>query len=241
MCGICGCNEHPVAGERGAAHEHDHADARRVRVEESLLAHNDRQAEVLGQRLRAQSIDAIGLLGGPGSGKTTLLEATLHALGDPHTEAVIEGDCATDRDAQRVAACGARVTQIETGSLCHLDAHLVGHALDKLDLAGVRRLWIENVGNLVCPVPFACGESRRVVLVSTAEGDDKPEKYPAAMAAADLLIVSKLDLLPHVDFDVHRCIESARRIQPGLPVLALSARSGEGMEAWLRWLERGDA
>jgi hydrogenase nickel incorporation protein HypB len=227
-------------------HEHAHqtgeaAQARRIRVEESLLAENDRRARALRERLAALRIDAIGLLGGPGSGKTALLEATLRAGGDPHAQAVIEGDCAGDRDARRIAACGARVAQIETGSLCHLDAHLVEHAMEKLDLSGVRRLWIENVGNLVCPAPFACGEARRVVLVSTAEGDDKPEKHPAAIAAADLLVVTKLDLLPHVDFDVERCLASARRIRPGLPALVLSARSGEGLPAWLRWVEEAVA
>jgi hydrogenase nickel incorporation protein HypB len=249
MCGICGCREHvraeaePVhVRAHGHEHAHDHAHddrgarARRIRVEESLLAENDRRAHALRLRLAGLGIDAIGLLGGPGSGKTTLLEATLRALAEPRAEAVIEGDCAGDRDARRVAAAGARVAQIETGSLCHLDAQLVEHALAKLDLDGVRRLWIENVGNLVCPAPFACGEARRVVVVSTAEGDDKPEKYPAAIAAADLLVVSKLDLLPHVDFDLARCLAAARRIRPGLPALALSARSGEGLADWLGWV-----
>jgi hydrogenase nickel incorporation protein HypB len=127
------------------------------------------------------------------------------------------------------------VVQVVTGALCHLDAHLVEHALDDLDLDGVARLWIENVGNLVCPAPFPCGERRRVVVVSTPEGDDKPEKYPALFAGADLLVVSKADLLPHLDFDVARCVAGARRARPDLPWLLVSARSGEGIDAWLAW------
>ncbi|MGH0030194.1 MAG: hydrogenase nickel incorporation protein HypB [Myxococcota bacterium] len=208
-----------------------------MEVERSLLEDNDRRAEALRKRLAARGIEAVGLLGSPGAGKTALLEATLRALGQGAArEAVVEGDCATDLDARRVAACGARVAQVATGSLCHLDAHLVEHALADLDLAGVRRLWIENVGNLVCPAPFACGESRRVVLVSVTEGDDKPEKYPSMFAAADLLVVSKLDLLPHVDFDLERCLAGARRAKPGIATLALSARDGTGLDGWLRWL-----
>jgi hydrogenase nickel incorporation protein HypB len=262
MCGSCGCAEavHPdvhrgVGPEVGggapvrphhhggdAEHGHPDAAARRISVETAILAGNDARAAALRARLAARGIEAIGLLGGPGSGKTALLEATLRALGaDVAREAVIEGDCATDRDARRIAACGARVVQIETGSLCHLDAHLVEHAVERLDLTGVARLWIENVGNLVCPAPFACGESRRVALVSAPEGDDKPEKYPALFAAVDLLLITKADLLPHLDFDPARCIASARRVRPDLPALVLSARTGEGMAAWLAWAEAGGA
>jgi hydrogenase nickel incorporation protein HypB len=237
MCGTCGCGT-----SMSEAHAHAHAgERRRIAVEESLLAENDRHASTLAAALRGRGIDAIGLVGGPGAGKTTLLEATLRRLAEPGADAVVEGDCASDLDARRIAATGARVTQVETGSLCHLDAHLVGHALEAIDLLGIRRLWIENVGNLVCPAAFACGESRRVALISTAEGDDKPEKYPAILARADLLLVSKADLLPYVDFDLARCLERARRVAPDLPVLALSARSGEGMDAWLAWVRSGRA
>jgi hydrogenase nickel incorporation protein HypB len=225
------------------AHDHDHdhrGEARRVAVERSLLEHNERHARELAARLAARGIDAIGLLGGPGAGKTALLEATLGRLeGGARRDAVVEGDCAGDLDARRVAARGARVAQVATGAVCHLDAHLVEHALEKLDLAGVSRLWIENVGNLVCPAPFACGERRRVVLVSVAEGDDKPAKYPAMFAAVDCLVVSKIDLLPHVDFDVARCAGAARDANPAIEVLPLSSRSGEGMGAWLDWVAGG--
>jgi hydrogenase nickel incorporation protein HypB len=230
MCGTCGCGRDEVAA-------HPHApEARRVAVERSLLEDNERRAGALRARLAARGIRAIGLLGGPGAGKTALLEASLERLGAAAAgEAVVEGDCATDLDARRIAARGARVSQVVTGGLCHLDAHLVGHALEKLDLDGVSRLWIENVGNLVCPAAFSCGESRRAVLVSVTEGEDKPEKYPALFAAADLLVISKADLLPHVDFDVERCVGAARRLRPGLGALCVSARSGAGIDAWLAW------
>jgi len=224
MCGTCGCDapEEP----------------RRVAVERSLLEHNDAHARALQAQLAARGIVGINLVGAPGCGKTRLLEATLRRLGAAaHREAVIEGDCATHNDAQRVAACGARAFQIETGSLCHLDAALVGGALAKLDLDGVARLWIENLGNLVCPAAFRCGEHWRVGVLSVAEGDDKPEKYPALFSGVDLLVVSKLDLLPHVDFDLGRCTAAARGLRPELPVLALSACSGEGLGAWLDWVQ----
>jgi len=240
MCGTCGCGHledvHETSGSLGG-HE---GEVRRIEVERSLLAENDLRSERLRKHLAARGLEAIGLLGGPGAGKTTLLEATFERLGEAvRREAVVEGDCAGDLDAQRIAACGARVTQVATGSLCHLDAHLVGHALEKLDLGRVSRLWIENVGNLVCPAPFPCGESRRVMLISTPEGDDKPAKYPATVAAVDLLVVTKTDLLPHVPFDADRCVAAARRVVPDLPILFLSARSGEGMDAWMDWLKTG--
>jgi len=234
MCGTCGCGR---PGDAPATHAHGEAETRRLAVERSLLEENAERAERLRKRLAARGIEAIGLLGGPGAGKTALLEATLGRLGEAAgREAVVEGDCATDLDAQRVAARGARVTQVATGGLCHLDAHLVGHALDALDLEGVSRLWVENVGNLVCPAPFACGESRRALLVSVPEGHDKPAKHPATVAGADLLVVSKSDLLPYVDFDVDHCVAEARRVKPGLPALVLSARSGEGLDAWMAWV-----
>lgn len=240
MCGTCGCGRPEIAVASGHVHGHSHdldGEARRVAVERSLLEHNDREADALRAMLARRGIGAIGLLGGPGAGKTALLEATFGRCESVAGEAVVEGDCAGDLDARRVAACGARVAQVATGAVCHLDAHLVGHALEKLDLDGVSRLWIENVGNLVCPAPFACGESRRVVLVSVTEGDDKPAKYPAMFAAVDCLVISKTDLLPHVDFDVERCVAAARAANPRLRVVALSSRTGAGIDEWLAWLD----
>jgi len=251
MCGVCGCEEavHDGAHERPGGdiplvHAHGHAregGTRLLEVEHSLLAHNRDDAERLRASLAARGIEAIALVGGPGAGKTALLEATFAALGPAAAarEAVVEGDCATDRDARRVAALGARAVQVATGALCHLDAHLVAHALDHLDLDGVARLWIENVGNLVCTAGFPCGEHRRVALLSVPEGDDKPEKYPALFASADLLVVSKSDLLAHVGFDVDRCVAAAQHVRPGLPHLVVSARSGEGIDRWLAWLRQG--
>ena len=251
MCGLCGCEGavHEATPERRdggipLVHAHGHAHgggARLLEVEQSLLARNRDDAARLRASLAARGIEAIALVGGPGAGKTALLEATFAALGPAAAarEAVVEGDCATDRDARRVAATGARAVQVATGALCHLDAHLVEHALEHLDLDGVSRVWIENVGNLVCTAGFPCGEQRRVALLSVPEGDDKPEKYPALFASADLLVVSKSDLLPHVAFDVARCVAAAQRVRPGLPHLVVSARSGEGIDAWLAWLAQG--
>jgi len=241
MCTTCGCGE-PDLPEVTIAHHSHRSEARRIAVERSILEENDRAAEALRKRLAGRGIEAIGLLGGPGAGKTTLLEATLERLGpEAASQAAVEGDCAGDRDARRVAARGARVAQVVTGAVCHLDAHLVEHAIEDLDLTGVTRLWIENVGNLVCPAAFACGETRRAVLVSTAEGDDKPEKYPAMIASADLLVLTKIDLLPHVDFDPDRCAAAARMVRPDLPVIRLSARTGEGMDEWMGWVDKGRA
>ncbi len=238
MCGTCGCGEAPAAD--AAASGAVERDARIVAVERSLFEDKQQRAEALRKRLAQRGIEAIGLLGGPGAGKTALLEATLARLGEAAArEAVVEGDCAGDLDAQRVARAGARVVSATTGAVCHLDAHRVEHALESLDLDGVSRLWVENVGNLVCPAPFACGESRRVVVVSVTEGDDKPDKYPAIFAAVDCLVVSKIDLLPHVDFDVERCIARARATNPGIVAIPLSSRSGEGLDAWMRWVEGG--
>jgi hydrogenase nickel incorporation protein HypB len=231
MCGTCGCGHPDAEGVRAT----EPAETRRVEVERSLLEDNDLRAEALRKRLATRGIDAIGLLGGPGAGKTALLEATFARSSEPDREAVVEGDCAGDLDARRIAATGARVTQVATGALCHLDAHLVSHALERLDLDGVSRLWIENVGNLVCPAPFACGEGRRAVVVSVTEGDDKPAKYPAIFAAVDCLVVSKIDLLPHVDFDVERCIAAARETNPGIGIVRVSSRTGSGMDEWLAW------
>ena len=237
MCGLCGC------GHDEEVHAHAPEERRRIAVERSLLAHNREHAERIAARLTAHGVDAVGLVGAPGAGKTALLEATFAWLGPSAAarELVVEGDCATDLDARRIAAAGARAIPVATGSLCHLDAHLVEHALAGVSLDGVARVWIENVGNLVCPAPFPCGERRRVVVVSVAEGDDKPAKYPALFAAADLLVIAKTDLLPHVAFDVGRCIADARRARADLPALTLSARTGEGLDAWLQWLRAGSA
>jgi len=225
MCQTCGCGDPAIVP---------------VDLHESLLAGNARRAAHNREHLATHGVLAVNLMGSPGAGKTAILEATARVARDLALGA-ITGDLATENDAERLRAVGVPSVAITTGTACHLDATLVHEALHDPAIHAVDVLFVENVGNLVCPAPFGCGESRRVVLISTAEGDDKAEKHPAAMAAADLLVISKLDLLPHVDFDLERCVESARRIHPNLPTLALSARSGEGFEAWLSWLEAAGA
>ena len=180
-------------------------------------------------------------IGGPvGSGKTALLEATIDALKDELSIAVIEGDLETENDAGRIRAHGVPAIQITTGSACHLDAHMIHDALHKLELDGLDIVFIENVGNLVCPAAFDLGEAHKVVILSVTEGEDKPIKYPDMFAAADLMLVNKVDLLPYVEFDVEACIENARKVNPGIRVLTVSATTGEGMDAWYAWIRAAE-
>lgn len=210
--------------------------SRLVRVERDILAKNRSFAEANRSRLAEHGVFALNLMSSPGAGKTTLLTATIRALKDAFPIAVIEGDQETANDADRIRETGAPAVQINTGRGCHLDAHMVGHALDRLPLAEGGVLFIENVGNLVCPAAFDLGEARKVALLSVAEGDDKPIKYPEMFMAADLMVLTKIDLLPHVDFDVARAIEHARCVNANIGVLQLSARTGEGIAAWLGWI-----
>lgn len=258
MCTVCGCGEGEVTLE-GHAHEHDHEHdhhhehshghhhhgdhetdgsegSRMLRIEQDILGRNNRYAAANRLWFNQRGILSLNLVSSPGSGKTTLLTHSIEFLRDTLPMAVIEGDQQTSRDAERIRATGAAAMQINTGKGCHLDAHMVGHALDSLEPAAQSLLFIENVGNLVCPAAFDLGESQRVVILSVTEGDDKPLKYPDMFASADLMLLTKIDLLPHVDFDVDGCIEHARRVNPGIKVLQLSARSGEGMNHWLQWL-----
>jgi hydrogenase nickel incorporation protein HypB len=207
-----------------------------VRVEQDILAKNDRYAMANRERLRRAGVFAVNLVSSPGAGKTTLLVETMAALKARVPLAVIEGDQQTSIDADRIRAAGVPSVQINTGRGCHLDAHMVGHAMDKLALKPNSILFVENVGNLVCPAGFDLGEAETIALLSVTEGDDKPLKYPDVFAAAGMLVLTKTDLLPHVDFDVRRCIEHARAINPDLRVLQLSARTGEGMQGWIDWL-----
>ncbi|NVO00228.1 MAG: hydrogenase nickel incorporation protein HypB, partial [Geobacteraceae bacterium] len=183
-------------------------------------------------------IFALNLVSSPGSGKTTILERTLRDLTGTLKCAVIEGDQQTDNDAMRIAATGVPVKQINTGAGCHLDAHMVGHALEELPVDGLDILFIENVGNLVCPATFDLGEAHKVVVLSVTEGEDKPLKYPQMFHAADVMLLNKVDLLPYLDFDVEKCLEMARRVSPGIRIFQLSAKSGEGMDEWYGWLKR---
>lgn len=238
MCTTCGCGR-PGRIPDGPSCDAASGDGRRVAVMEDMLARNNRSAARLRAHLRAHGILAVNFMSSPGSGKTELLVALIRAMGGgaaPVT--VVEGDQQTENDARRIRETGVRAVQINTGSGCHLEAGSVAMAV--LELAPAERtcLFIENVGNLVCPAEFDLGEARRVVVLSVTEGDDKPLKYPGMFAAADLLVINKTDLLPHVDFSLEACEANARRIRPGLEVLRVSARTGEGMEGLLAWVCR---
>ncbi len=209
-----------------------------VRIERNILSKNDGYAESNRQYLTGKEILALNLVSSPGSGKTTLLTTTIRALMDDVAVAVIEGDQETVHDAERIRETGATAIQINTGRGCHLDAHMVGHALEKLALETGSVLFVENVGNLVCPASFDLGEDHKVAILAVTEGEDKPLKYPDMFAVSDLMILNKIDLLPYLEFDVKRCIEYARRINPDIEIIQLSATTGEGVDRWLDWINR---
>jgi len=241
MCSTCGCGEtpdHAHGHEHHPEHEHRH-DNDVIRVERALLSENDHLAEGNRRFLDARRIRCLNLISSPGSGKTTLLEKTLSALVAGQIPcAVIEGDQATDLDARRIARTGVAVTQIETGRACHLDAHQVAHALERLAPPPGGLLFIENVGNLICPTEFRLGEHARVTILSVTEGADKPAKYPLAFRTADAVVIAKMDLLPHVDFDLAEARRLVSGLSPAAAIFELSAKTGQGMEAWLDWLRR---
>ncbi len=233
----------------GHAHAHDPAPAhshaagvpaeRAVAVERAILAKNDAEANHNRRLFTRKGILALNLVSSPGSGKTTLLVETIRRLAGELEIAVVEGDQQTSNDADRVRATGARAVQVNTGKGCHLDAHMVGHAVEALSPRNDSVVMIENVGNLVCPAAFDLGEAHKVVVLSVTEGEDKPLKYPDMFAAADLMILNKCDLLPHLEFDVALCEANARRVNPSLEVLRVSATKGEGLAAWLDWIREG--
>lgn len=240
MCIDCGC------GSSQDHHHHDHlhgpethhheSASRTIRIEEDLLAKNNRLAEGNRQRLAQQGIFTLNLVSSPGSGKTTLLERTLQQLQSKLRFAVLEGDQQTSNDADRIAATGVPVHQINTGTGCHLDAHMVGHGLDHFLLDQLDILMIENVGNLVCPAPFDLGEDHKVVVLSVTEGEDKPLKYPHMFQAASLMLINKTDLLPYLPFELQRCLSYARQINPDMRIIELSCLTGEGLDEWFAWL-----
>jgi hydrogenase nickel incorporation protein HypB len=266
MCATCGCegvdhdhdhdhdrdqeahdhgdHQHDAtAGRHHHAVEHagDAAPAERrenVSFEQALLEKNARFAGENRRWFGARGVFAVNLMSSPGAGKTTLLERLIAGLKDTVGLYVIEGDQATDNDARRIRAAGARAVQINTGAGCHLDAHRVGHAAEELAPERGGLVLIENVGNLVCPALFDLGEAARIVVVSVTEGEDKPLKYPHMFRASDVLIVSKIDLLPYVACDLERLIENARRVKPGLRVFRLSATSGAGLDELSAWFRR---
>jgi len=233
-------HSHDHAGhDHGHEHGHSHlpaADPKIVQLEQDVLAKNDGLAQHNRDWLAGQGILALNLMSSPGSGKTTLLERTVRDLAGELPISVLEGDQETLLDADRIGSTGARVVQINTGAGCHLDAEMVENGLRTLDPAEKSVVFVENVGNLVCPALFDIGESGRVVIMSVTEGADKPLKYPHMFRTADLMLVNKVDLLPYVDFDVARCIDYARRANPNVEVIEISATKGDGMDAWYSWL-----
>ncbi len=213
--------------------------ARLVQIERDILGKNDTLAQRNRRWLQARGIFALNLVSSPGSGKTTLLVRTVQALQGRLPVAVIEGDQQTSFDAERIRATGAPALQINTGKGCHLDAAMVGEALTRLPLQDDSALMIENVGNLVCPAGFDLGERHKVVMLSVTEGEDKPLKYPDMFYASSLMLLTKADLLPHLSFDVERCIRYARQVNPEIRVITLSSTSGQGFDEWLGWVEAG--
>ncbi|MFM0644818.1 hydrogenase nickel incorporation protein HypB [Paraburkholderia bryophila] len=235
-------HEHDHEHTREHDHTHDHTPHRHdehgatITLEQGILAKNQLLAERNRGWLAGRSIVALNLMSSPGSGKTTLLERTIRELGDTLPMSVIEGDQATLNDAERIRATGARVVQINTGTGCHLDAAMAARALTQLDPPLHSVVMIENVGNLVCPALFDLGEAAKVLILSVTEGEDKPVKYPHMFQACSLLLLNKIDLLRHLRFDVERCIDYARRVNPRMRILQVSAQTGEGMDGWYGWL-----
>ena len=215
------------------------ADLRHVSIEQDLLARNDAEAAANRRLLASAGVFALNLVSSPGSGKTTLLVKTIERLAGHIPLAVIEGDQQTSNDAERIRATGAPATQINTGKGCHLDARMVGDAMTSLPLARGGLLMIENVGNLVCPAAFDLGEAHKVVILSVTEGEDKPIKYPDMFRAARLMLLNKCDLLPSLEFDVDKAEACARRVNPDIRIIRVSATSGLGMEEWVEWLAAG--
>ena len=234
MCIECGCSS------TGHSHNHDH-ESRTIRVEEDLLAKNNRLAAGNRQFFTSSHLLVLNLVSSPGSGKTSLLERTLADLKRRFNFSVLEGDQQTTNDADRIAATGVPVKQINTGAGCHLDAHMVGHGVENFDLAETDILMIENVGNLVCPAAFDLGEDHKVAVLSVTEGEDKPLKYPQMFQASDLMLINKIDLLPYLNFDLEQCNAFARHINPRIEIMELSCQTGAGMQQWYDWLTAGVA
>ncbi|MBI2313521.1 MAG: hydrogenase nickel incorporation protein HypB [Betaproteobacteria bacterium] len=221
------------------AHAPGLSQARMVAIEQDILAKNNAFAAENRRYFAEHGIFAVNLVSSPGSGKTTLLTRSIERLKGRTPVAVIEGDQQTVRDAERIRATGAPAVQINTGKGCHLDAHMVGQALPRLAPADDSLLMIENVGNLVCPAAFDLGEAHKVAILGVTEGEDKPLKYPDMFAAADLMLLNKVDLLPYLQFNAPLCIEYARRVNPNIRVILTSAVTGEGLDEWLAWLAEG--
>jgi hydrogenase nickel incorporation protein HypB len=246
MCDTCGCNDHEhftmsrPSSKDGHLHEHihehnhgDEASSKIIHLETDILSKNNLLAERNRGYFKAKQIKAINLVSSPGSGKTTLLEKLIKALGDSKKIYVIEGDQQTCEDAKRIEIAGAEAIQINTGNGCHLDAHMVNHAIDALNPENNSILFIENVGNLVCPALFDLGEQVRLIVASTTEGEDKPLKYAMMFQSAQLCVLNKIDLLPYLDFSMEQFRTNLDMVKPGMPLIALSAKTGEGLNELL--------
>jgi hydrogenase nickel incorporation protein HypB len=223
MCDHCGCGE-------PTTHSAEHAGRRSIPLEEDLLARANADGEALRRRAAEQGVRLVNIMGSPGCGKTELGIALVRRLSGQKDCAVVVGDLATDNDAQRIAQAGVPVHQVETGTACHLSAHDVGHALDHLRPERGALVLVENVGNLVCPSLFDVGESLRLVCLSVTEGADKPEKYPVAFRAANVAVITKADLAPHVDFDLALCQRLIQKVAPEMRTVVTSAKTGDGIE-----------
>ncbi len=227
MCKECGCAD---------GHRHMHKEeTKEVSLFKKVLEKNDLQAQENREHFEEHGVFAINLMSSPGAGKTTLLERTVELLNE-FKIGVIEGDLETEIDAQRLRAKGVPACQITTGGACHLDAFMVHEGIHELPMEELDLVFIENVGNLVCPASYDVGAHLNVVLLSVVEGDDKPEKYPVMFRQAQLLVITKIDLLPYVDFSVERAVRSARKVNPSIDVIRLSAKTGEGLEEWVEYL-----
>lgn len=263
MCSVCGCGEGEThieghSHEDGHSHTHDHqheghshdygqgpahahapglSQSRMVQIEQDILSKNNAYALENRNYFRQHGILALNLVSSPGSGKTALLTRSINDLKGQFPIAVIEGDQQTANDAERIRETGAPAIQINTGKGCHLDGHMIGHALESLSPEDGSLLFIENVGNLVCPAAFDLGEAHKVAILSVTEGEDKPIKYPDMFHAANLMILNKIDLLPYLDFDIEKCMEYARQVNPSIKIIQLSAKSGEGLESWYQWIK----
>lgn len=253
MCDSCGCGQAADHRHNGHDHTHDHdhhhahehphahgqeADTRVVTLERRILSKNDERAARNRLWLAERGVVALNLISAPGTGKTFLLERTLERLSGTVRCAVIAGDQKTDNDARRLRGKGATVVQIETLSACHLDADRVGQVLPEVVTEGTRLLFIENVGNLVCPTAFDLGEHFKVALMSVTEGEDKPVKYPSLFTLAPVVVLTKTDLIPHLDWDLAKCRSFLNKVHPGVFVFELSARTGAGMDAWTDYLRK---
>ena len=231
-------HDHDHSHQHGSgSHSHDHSNQKVITLNMDILSENNKLAQLNRRFFEGRKVLCLNLVSSPGSGKTTILEKTIKALIKNNKIAVIEGDQQTLLDAERIEKSGAPAIQINTGSGCHLDARMVELALQKLEVEFGSMLFIENVGNLVCPAMFDLGEFKRVVVISTTEGEDKPLKYPYMFQSSHLCLINKSDLLPYVDFDTEKAIKYARSLNPDLEFILLSAKTGEGMEEWYEWLE----